>query len=77
MAEVTSLPVFRFLNRLKKSREDAQQLTSLATDASTQLKGMNEQLKRNVEAQRILNKHLAASNKARKPKATLLQFPNR
>lgn len=68
LSRVTSLPAFRFLKRLAASKESAQALTTLATDADTKLKDVNEQLRRNVESQRILNKHLAERNKARSAK---------
>lgn len=77
MVEVTSLSVFRFLKRLSKTRQEADNLCKITTEAGVKLKDVNEQLRRNVESQRILNKHLAASNMARRPKATVLQFPNK
>jgi hypothetical protein len=75
--EITSLPAFRFLKRMAKTKQEAESLTKLASDADIKLKDVNEQLKRNIEAQRILNKHLAGRNKERKTTATVIQFPNK
>jgi hypothetical protein len=60
MNEPTNLTLFSFNKRLMQFRKGCQ-------DAMTTMEQINENLRKNVEAQKILNKHLADRNAAMKP----------
>ena len=74
VAKVTSLAAHKFLTKLAESKKRVQELSETAHNADNSLKGINDQLRRNVEAQKVLNRHLAASAKARVAK--VLKFPS-
>lgn len=62
---VRNLTLYRFIKRLEVAKAAAANVSSLANNAKEQLEAMNVQLRRNVEAQKIVNKHLASAGKQR------------
>ena len=59
VTNVSDLSGYRFLKRLTTQRSRLADLAATTHGANNTLKGINEQLKKNVHNQQVLNTHLA------------------